>query len=222
MAGLAAAVSVALAAQQQTITPARALRVEPPGLAPPLAVGGGQVIVEATVDPAGVPIRVDLLRSTPPFSQMVVDAVTRWRFAPARSRTPDGDKPVQSSVTIAVVYRPPVLTNAPTVGETPRDLSTGSTGAAYPIAVIVPNYPPQAFSGGVVMYEVPLDEIGRIQSPRVVGPDPGFDTVAREALLQWKFRGSSIGGRPAPSTAYAIFVFSMPVVAAPGGASQKK
>jgi outer membrane biosynthesis protein TonB len=174
------------------------------------------VILEVTVDPSGVPARVGLLRSTPPYSQMVIDAVSRWRFAPARSRTPDGDVAVQSSVIVTAVYRPPVLTNGPTLGETPKDVARGSGESPYPVGIVEPNYPPRAFTGGVIAYEVVLDEIGRIQNLRIVGEDPGFDAVAREALLQWKFRGGSVRGRPAPTSAYVIFAFSMPVVGAPG------
>jgi hypothetical protein len=65
----------------------------------------------------------------------------------------------------------------------------------------------------VVLYEVALDEAGRIRNLRAIGADSGFDGVAKDALMQWKFRGASAGGRPAPSTAYVIFGFSMPVVA---------
>jgi len=219
---LAVVFVVAIAAQQPAFTPPRLLRGDAPGLPPPTAVGGGQVIVEATIDPSGAPIGVTVLRSTPPFTQMLVDTVSRWRFTPARSRAEDRDGPVQSSVTIVAVYRPPVLTNGPTLGETPRDLAGGSADSPYPVAIVAPNYPPQAFTGGVVVFEVPLDEIGRIQSARVVGGDPGFDSVARQALLQWKFRGGSSRGRPVPTTAYAIFTFSMPIVAvAPGGPPPK-
>ena len=50
---------------------------------------------------------------------------------------------------------------------------------------------------------------------RGVGADPGFDAAAKDAIIQWKFRGASFDGHSVPSTAYVIFGFAPPVVGAP-------
>jgi TonB family protein len=153
-----------------------------------------------------------VLRSTPPFTQMILEAIARWRFTPAQAVHPDGPSgPVESSVLVAAVYRPPILFNGPTVGELPKDVATGTANAAYPISVVAPPYPPRALTSSVVLFEVLVDETGRIRNARAIGSDPGFDNAARDALLQWQFRPSTYRGRPAPSTAYVVFGFSSPV-----------
>jgi TonB family protein len=209
--------STALSAQQTTFfSPARLVSMNLPDLAPPNVVGGGEVLIEATVDRNGVLTRPVVLRSTPPFSQMVLDAIAGWRFTPARAVAADGTAgPVDSAVLIAAVYRPPALLNNPVLGEPPKDLSAGTTEIAYPAAVVAPPHPPNALMGSVVLFEVLIDEKGTIKDARVIGSDPGFDSAARDALLQWKFRPSTYRGRPASSTAYVVFGFSSPVVPVP-------
>lgn len=211
--------STVLSAQQTTFfSPARLISMSLPGVAPPNVVGGGEVLIEATVDRNGVLTRPIVLRSTPPFSQMVLDAIARWRFTPARAVSLDGTNgPVDSSVLIAAVYRPPALLNNPVLGEPAKDLSTGTTGVAYPVSVVAPPHPPNVLTSSVVLFEVLIDQQGAIKDARAIGSDPGFDSAARDALLQWKFRPSTYRGRPAFSTAYVLFGFSSPVVV-PGSA----
>jgi TonB family protein len=179
-----------------------------------MVVGGGEVLIEVIVDRNGAVTRPALLRSTPPYAQMILEAIGRWRFTPARAVHPDGPEgPVDSAVLIAGVYRPPTLLNGPTLGDPPKDLAAASADIPYPVSLVAPPYPPQALGGSVVLYEVQLDETGQIKDARVIGSDPGFDGAAREALLQWKFRPSSYRGRPAPAVAYVLFGFSPPVPA---------
>jgi outer membrane biosynthesis protein TonB len=207
------ALTGALSAQQPAFSPARLVRGDLPGVAPPNVIGGGEVFIEAIIDRTGALTRPVVLRSTPPFSQMVLGAIGGWRFTPAQAVQPDGPAgPVESSVLIVAMYRPPTLLNAAAAGEPPRDLSNGTSSIAYPVSVVAPPYPPQALMGSVVLFEVLLDELGRIRDARAIGSDPGFDSAARDAVLQWKFRPSSYRGRPAPSTAYVIFGFSSPVI----------
>ena len=207
----AAALSTALLAQQ-AFSPAWFVRGELPSLPPAVVVGGGEVLVEAIINENGALIRPVLLRSTPPFSEMVLDAIRGWKFAPALSVRPDGTVgPVESGILIAGVFRPPTLIG-PTLGDPPRDLRNASPNVPYPVSLISPPYPPQALMGSVILFEVLLDEAGRIRNARALLSDPGFDGAARAALLQWKFRPGSFRGRPAASTAYILFGFSPPVV----------
>lgn len=208
--------SAVVLAQQPLNTPPHLVRGDLPLPAPPTAAGGGEVLIEATVDSGGAVIHPAVLRTTPPFTNMVLDVVSRWRFAPAQTQVDGRDRPVEGTVLIAAIYRPPTLMNGPTLGDRPRDLGDASSNAPYPVVMVPPSYPPDARSGSVVLYEVALDEAGRIQNLRAIGSDSGFDGVAKDALIQWKFRGASASGRSAPSTAYVILGFSAPVVSAPG------
>jgi TonB-like protein len=214
------ALSAVVSAQQPSYTPPRLVRGDLPGLPPATVVGGGEVLIEATVDQNGALTHPIVLRSTPPFSNIVLDAVSRWRFAPARATTPDGkETAVDSTVLIAAIYRPPTLMNGPTLGDRPRDLADASSSSPYPVSTVAPSYPPQARSGSVVLYELSLDENGQMKNMRGIGSDSGFDAAAKDALIQWKFRGASVRGRPVPSLAYVIFGFSEPVVSPGPGSS---
>jgi hypothetical protein len=211
-----AAFSAVVSAQQPSYAPPRLLHGDLPAQAPVTVVAGGEVLIEATVDELGTLIHPIVLRSTMPFSNLVLDVVTRWRFTPAREITPDHKEiPAEGTVLIAAIYRPPTLMNGPTIGNPPRDLAVASPNAPYPVSTAGPSYPPQALNSSTVMFEVSLDEAGHVTSARAVASDPAFDGAARDALVQWKFRGASFKGRPVPSSAFVIFSFSQPVTVAP-------
>ena len=208
------ALSVATAnAQPLAFTPPRLLKAELPALPAPTIVGGGDVLIEAIVDRTGALTRPVVLRGTPPYTNMVLEAVATWRFDPAHVRATDGaETTVEMPVAIAGVFRPPILMNAPTIGEPPKNFSKPSTDVAYPISTELPNYPPQARDGGIVLLEVALNEAGAITDARGVASTGGFESASREALAKWRFRGGSFRARPVSATAYVLFGFRAPVV----------
>jgi hypothetical protein len=213
LAALALAVAVSAQGPQAPQFVAQRLRfVELPPLPPPTVTGGGEVLIEATVDRSGTLSRPIIVRGTPPYTQLVLDAMRTWRFAPARVVAPDGvETAVDMQVAIGAAYRPPILMNAPTVGETPRDWSKPSGDAAYPIATAMPNYPPQARDGGVVLFELVLNEAGAVTETRGMASTAGFEDTSREALASWRFKGGMYRARPVPSTVYVLFGFRPPV-----------
>src|SRR3954451_14326557 len=74
------------------------------------AVGGGEVFVELAVNERGAVVGATPLRTTPPFTEYVLEAVHGWQFTGAKDVAA-----VPSSVMVAAVFRPPVL-NGPTLG----------------------------------------------------------------------------------------------------------
>ena len=214
---LALSVVAATSAQSMKFSPPRLVKADLPPLPAPTIAGGGEVLIEAIVDQTGKAGRPIVLRGTPPYTQMVLDAMALWRFEPAHTVTPDGTKTVvDMPIAIAAIYRPPVLMNTPTIGEPARDWSKPSTDLAYPLSLDMPNYPPQARDGGVVLLEVALDETGVVKETRGVASTGGFESTAREALAKWRFRGGAYRARPVSTTAYVLFGFRAPVVSSPG------
>jgi TonB family protein len=212
----ALALPAALPAQQRPpFSPPRIVFADLPAPPPPMAVGGGEVLVEAIIDRSGTVTRPVLLRSTPPYAQMVLDAIARWRFQPARATGPDGvDASVEAPILIAAVYRPPTLLNGPTIGEPPKDVAVASRDVAYPAGLVTPAYPPNALTATAetLLFEILLDETGGITEVRPIASNPAFESAARDALMQMRFRPGLARGRSAPSTAYVLFGFRPPVV----------
>jgi len=216
VASLAMAVIVsAQALQKPRFLPPRLKTAELPAMPPlpaPTVSGGGEVVIEALVDRRGTVLRPAIVRATPPYTQFVLDAIVRWQFDPARDIDYKGlETVVDMPITVVALYRPPILMNAPTVGEAPKDWSKPSGDAPYPIATTMPNYPPRARTGGVVLFEVSLDEAGAVKEARAIGSTEGFESASREALASWRFKGGSYRAKPVPSTAYVLFGFRPPV-----------
>jgi outer membrane biosynthesis protein TonB len=203
-------------AQSMTFTPPRFLKGVLAPLPPPTVVGGGEVLIEATVDRTGRLTRPIIIRGTAPYTQMVLDAVAGWRFDPARAAGPDGrEDAVDAPIAIAAVYRPPILLNAPTLGEAPNEWSRPSSEVAYPLSMATPNSPPQARDSGVVLLEVTLNEAGRIAGTRGIDSTGGFEGAAQAAIASWTFRGASYRARPVPASVYVFFGFQSPVAPPP-------
>jgi TonB family protein len=216
MLALALSAVAGVSAQRLEFTPPHLLKAQLSTLPSPTVVGGGEVLIEAIVDRTGRLTRPVVLRGTPPYTNMVLDTIGTWQFEAARERGLTGvESAVEMPVAIAAVYRSPVLVNAPTLGEVPKDWSKPSNELAYPLSMEMPNYPPQARDGGVVLLEVALNEAGAVTETRGIASTGGFDSAAREALAKWRFRGGSYRARPVPATAYVLFGFPQPVVSSP-------
>ena len=185
-----------------------------PGLAP-LAVGGGEIVVEVSVAAGGQVEKIKPIRTTPPFTQMLIDRVSGWRFAPAtedppgRDGKPTGRRPVASKVLVAALFRAPTLLT-PTQGEPPTTVAAASTDVVYPSLMMEPSFPPVARFGGVVMIEARIGRSGNIIDAKVIASSPPFDEPALQAARQWRFFPGQIKDN-AESYAYLIFGFPQPV-----------
>lgn len=200
---------------QEPYKPARYAAGARPEL-PALALGGGQAFVELTVGRDGSVEKVTPIRSTPPFTQGLIDAVSGWHFTPAledaigSDGTPQGPKPVASKILVASLFRAPVLIG-PTLGEKTVNVGSPSAEVVYPTATSEPPYPPQAFAPGVVLIEVSVNAGGAVTEARVVGSAPPFDQPALEAARKWRYRPALVRGRATAGYAYLVFGFPQPV-----------
>ena len=152
-----------------------------------------RVLIEAIVDCTARLGRPVILRGTPPEHRWCSMQCRHSRFEPARTAGPDGvEAAIDMPITIAGLFRPPVLTNTPTIGESPKDWSRPSGDAAYPISMEMPNYPPQVRDGGIVLLEVSLNGAGGVTDTRGVVSVGGFESASREALTKWRFTGAIV------------------------------
>ena len=217
----ASAVTIVVSAQSG-FSPPRYIAGSAPSL-PAMVVGGGEVLLEATIDTQGRVETTKVLRTTPPFADLLTDAVRGWRFDPARELVSEDARPgagaswsaIDSKVLVAGVFRAPTL-NAPTHGERPRDLFRPSADVAAPLANAEPPYPPDALSGGVVLLEAHIGADGAVGAIVVLQSAPPFDGPAQTALRSWTFRPARVSARPVPTFVYVVFGFPSPITQAPG------
>ncbi len=208
---------MAFAAQEPAYSPARLRSGKVPSI-PVTAVGGGEVLVDLDVSANGTVTRATPLRSTPPFTEFVLNAVRDWQLFPARDVV-DADRArageatsrvaVQSHVLVAAVFRPPSL-RAPTLGEPPNDVS-GSDVLPFPAAMIPPLFPPKAAGNGVVLLEAHVSANGSVDDVGVINSAPPFDEAAVKAVRQWHFRPAQ-HRTPVATYVYVILGFRVPVV----------
>ena len=193
---------------------------------PALAVGGGEVFLEVAVGSDGRVAATKQLRTTRPFTDLVVAAVRGWQFVPAEEETeaepgrpaePKPRKRVASKVLVAGVFRPPALFSNTTLGELPKDVASESDETPFPLATTIPVYPPKALERGVVLVEARIDRGGAVTEARVIRSARPFDDVARAAARRWRFRPARVGGRTVESLVYILFGFPTPVTGGPGG-----
>jgi TonB family protein len=212
--GLIVAVSAVASAQApNSYSPPRLVNSVLPSEPGAMVAGGGEVLIEFIVDERGTVTRPVIVRSTPPYTQMVLEAVTKWRFEPARATDERGmPRLTEAPLSVSALYRSPTMFNNPTLGEPPRDLTRPSGDVAYAVNLVSPAFPPQALFGSVLLYEVALNETGAVITTRGVASTPGFDSVARDALSKMRFRGGTYRARPVPSMTYVLFGFRPPVV----------
>lgn len=175
-----------------------------PGV-PDHAVGAGVVILDVTVNRSGGVSDIKVARSTPPFTDLVSTAIRGWQFQPAR-----GPEPVDSTVLVAAVFRPPAI-YAPELGKPSADTSMTSPAAPYPLAMVTPPYPPQAIDNRLVLVEVQVGTGGNVADAKVIGTTSGFDDAALKAAQRWTFQPAEVAGARVSAFAYLMFGFRRPV-----------
>jgi TonB family protein len=199
--------------------PAKYLSGSVPPLPPPTVVGGGEVMLELDVTSTGVVRGAKVLRTTPPYGDALVTAAKTWRFTPAEmekdpppaSPTESKWKPVDSTILLVSIVRPPAFYSGPTLGPASKNVGAAGEGTPFPTTTGPASYPPQAHQGGLVLIETTINVDGRPTESRMLRSDPPFDRAALEALGGWRFRAARVAGSTTPVFAYVAFGFREPV-----------
>jgi outer membrane biosynthesis protein TonB len=178
------------------------------------AYGGGQVMLELTIDPAGRVTAADALVATPPFTDAIADVVRLWRFEPATTIIEDRLTPVAARVLLVAVFRPPSLYAGPAPGAVPQRHGTPSGDLPRPDSLAMPAYPPTAVGDGLVLVEIEMNGRDGAHSARVLTPPSGFDRAALDAVNGWRFDPPARPATAVPLFVYAILGFRAPVAPA--------
>lgn len=213
VAAVGALICLAVIQAQAPWTPAQYVGGSVPPL-PRLAIGGGQVVLELTVDDAGGVNGVKPLRTTPPFAESLAAEAKGWRFTPAEEERPDPKRAgaptrvaVASKVALIGMFRPPVL-RGPTLGPVPKDVASASEDVAFPLTMVMPSFPPTARAGGQVVIEARIAPDGAVGDVKVLQAQPPFQGAALDALSKWTFKPARRAGVPIPSLVYVVFGFA--------------
>jgi TonB family protein len=165
----------------------------------PLALQGGEVVLEVGIDENGVVSGVQTLDSAPPYDEPLAAAVRDWTFEPTGA---------PSRVLVAAVFR------AAALFENPLSRPVHDTAAAevpFPVERRWPLYPPLARGDWTVILEATVSSTGAVESLRTLVSAPSFDEAAWDAAYAWRFRPARRAGRAVASTAILVFGFRAPV-----------
>jgi len=201
LASSAVLAGVVAVSAQNAPTPARlvAAEVSP---SPWNVRSGGIAAFDVTVDEKGAVASAETVQDVAPYSDMLREDLTRWRFEPAK----DGGHAVSSRVLVLGFFRPPE-TSVP-APERPRYKDANAPEELpWPTSAVVPPYPPNALGSGKVLFEVEISDAGKVTGTRVLNPGTAFEGAATGAVRAWEFRPASRNGRPVASRAYFVFSF---------------
>ncbi len=182
-----------------------------PKALPPHAVAGGEVLLEVTVSAGGEVSGIATLRDGPPFTDVLREAVSRWRFEPARA----GGEPVAGRTLVAGVFRPPLLLGGPPAGSAALNDRPACDEMPAPVHVVTPAYPPTGLGDQAVLAEAWVEKDGRAGMVKVLEGSGAFAGAASEAARRWRYRPACREGIALPARAYLVFGFKAPVVAPP-------
>jgi TonB family protein len=175
---------------------------------PPRVVAGGQVMLSVAVSAAGTTSAIEVLRSTPPYTETLVDAVKSWRFAASLDSK---RKPMNTRVLIGADITSASL-RVPTLGTPPVDISTSDMRVPFPAQTTPAPYLVNARAGGTVLVETRIDSAGKVVAVTAVRSKPPFDSAALDTARSWSFRPAQGPDAPPSTYAYLLFVFRQPVM----------
>jgi TonB family protein len=181
-------------------------------LAPQMTTGGGEVVLDLTVGKDGAVANVEAIRSTPPYTALLLTAVGGWAFDSAKAVVEDALQPAAGHVVVAAVYRPPQVYAAPARGAEPKTTGELSPELPVPGGLSAPAaYPPRATGDGAVIVELELSAAGAVRGTKVMSRPSPFDGAALAAVNGWRFGPPSEPSGAEPIFAYAIVGFRQPI-----------
>jgi len=178
---------------------------------PTSSLDAGVVTLSVGLDKAGQVTGVGILRDISSVSAQAAAAVRSWTYSPA---TLDG-KPVESTLTINIVYNPGFL-GADNIPLPPpaqvQPISTKDPGFLPPqlnTANFAP-YPAKAKTQGAVVLNVQLDTNGNVANVATLRDIQPLTASATGVLKNWNFSAAPYKGNPIQSHMVVAFVFRSP------------
>lgn len=173
---------------------------------PPRTTVGGEVAYEVTVGVDGHVTEARTLRSTPPYTSEMREALVQWRFDRLR---PVEDRREEKLLVVGVFRSSAPESALPGPGEGPANVAI-SDNVPMPVALEEPDYPPRAMAQGTALLQISVGPQGVVSAVGFIDVTTGFEDVVRRAVEQWTFDGT---GRN--ETVYAVVVMPQLEIAPP-------
>ena len=180
----------------------------------PEAFGGGEVVLELAVDSSGAVTRVEHLRVTPPYADVLAHSAAAWRFEPATELIDGRTAAVPARVLVVALFRPASFYAGPAPGIPLQVRGLPSPQLPHPDSLVMPAYPPTATGSGIVLVEIEMTARAEPRGYRVVSPASGFDGAALDAVRAWRLSTPRALKAPDQVFVYAVLGFRAPLAPA--------
>lgn len=180
----------------------------------PQAFGGGEVVVELTIDPRGAVAQVERFRVTQPYADLVVNSVAEWQFEPATVVLEGRAASVAAPVLVVALFRPASFYSGPAPGVPPQVLGAPSPRLPRVESIAMPMYPPTATGDGIVLVEIEMSGRAEPRNYRIVGSASAFDAAVLDGVRAWRFGAPQTPDVPDPLFVYAMVGFRSPLAPA--------
>jgi outer membrane biosynthesis protein TonB len=180
----------------------------------PEALGGGEVVLELAVDSSGAVTRVEHLRVTPPYADVLAGSAAAWRFEPATELIDERIAAVPARVLVVALFRPASFYAGPAPGIPPQVRAVPSPQLPTPTSLVMPAYPPTATGSGIVLVEIEMTARAEPRGYRILRPASGFDGAALDAVRAWRFGVPQAASASDRLFVYAVLGFRAPLAPA--------
>ena len=194
-------------AQAKLMEPPRLREARVPGQ-PVSPIGGGEVVLELTVNAKGAVSGVRRLRTTPPYTEFLADAVAQWQFDPAIAAFDKNEVAVDAPALVIGVFRPPTVYAGPSAGSPPQLLGPSARSLPQVSSLVMPNYSPTSVGDGLVVVEIEMSGRAEPREYHIITAASGFDSAALTAVKGWRFTPPANG--PPKLYVYAVLGFRSP------------
>lgn len=171
---------------------------------PPDTLFGGEVLLDARVDPDGKLGDIRVVSGSSPFLDVVLGAVRTWSFVPARVNGQVAPSRIGIVFQFPQSFLPRLTANE---NKSSGPLPNWQNSGALPVTTIQPDYPANSLAeGSVILYGL-VDAQGQLTSLSVLHDVPSLTAPAEDAVRQWQFGSGLRDGSPAGSAVIVVTTF---------------
>jgi TonB family protein len=185
---------------------------------PAQSLSGGEVVLDALVDPSGRLEDIKAVKGDSPFKEKALSAMRTWTFLPARE---DGHA---IGARIGVTFQFPrtyLAASAKRAHTYEESLANSPDHGALPVATVEPDSPQSnAAESSVILFDV-VDAQGHVSSSRELHGSDSLTPAAEAAARQWRFVPGKHAGVESESGVIVVIMFRRTAVAGSVTASKK-